>query len=134
EGDQSIWWQRADGKDKAERLIKAEQGESLIPDAWSPGGDTFLFSSRTGSRQYLLRTFTPRDNRSQPFANVQSSNEPNAGFSRDGRWVTYALSGSSGAVLGNVYVRPFPATDEFHIVGPGVSPFWARDRMSLYFV
>jgi Tol biopolymer transport system component len=134
EGDQSIWRQRADGKDKAERLIKAEQGESLIPDAWSPDGDTLLFSSRTGSRQYLLQSFRVRDNRRQPFTNVQSSNEPNAGFSRDGRWVTYALSGGSGTSLGNVYVRPFPASDEVHIVGPGLSPFWARDRMSLYFV
>jgi hypothetical protein len=58
---------------------------------------------------------------------VQSISEPIAGFSYDGRWVTY----TEGA---KVYVRPFPLTDEIHTIGPGVGPFWDRKRLRLYFV
>ena len=136
ENDRSIFWQSADGKGSAEVLMKAEHGESLTPESWSPDGDTLLFTSQTGTRQYVLNAFTRHDKRRQPFANVQSTSQTNAGFSRDGRWVVYSIGAVSGSDngVGTVYVRPFPATDEVHLIGPGVSPFWARDTMSLYFV
>ena len=136
QSDRSIFWQRADGKGTADLLVKAEEGEALTPESWSPDADTLLFSSRTGSRQYILNTFTVHDKRRQPFADVRSTNQVAAGFSRDGHWVAYAIGGVSGNDngTGSVYVRPFPATDEIHPIGPGVSPFWARDAMRLFFV
>jgi serine/threonine protein kinase/Tol biopolymer transport system component len=134
EGDRSIFWQRADGKGPAELLIKAAQGEALIPDSWSPDGDALLFSARTGARTFALRTFTIHDRRSLAFGDLRSNNEPQAGFSKDGRWVAYALGGGPGSGVSSVYVRPFPINDELHLIAPGVSPFWARDSMSLYFV
>jgi hypothetical protein len=133
DGEPSIFWQAADGKGPAEPLIKAGRGETLTPESWSSDQDTLLFSARTGSRAFLLRIFTVHDKQNRPFAAVQSNSEPAAGFSPDGRWVTYTIE-SAGNDVGRVFVRPFPLTDEIHTVGPGVSPFWDRKRLSLYFV
>ena len=94
EGDRSIFWQRADGKGPAEPLIKAAQGEALMPDSWSPDGDTLLFSARKGTGTFALRTFTVHDRRSLAFGDVRSNAEPQAGFSKDGRWVAYTLGSS----------------------------------------
>jgi dipeptidyl aminopeptidase/acylaminoacyl peptidase len=43
EGDLAIW-QRADGSGAAERLKTPEPKTSHIPEAWSPNGDTLMFS------------------------------------------------------------------------------------------
>jgi serine/threonine-protein kinase len=134
EGDRSIFWQRADGKGPAEPLIKAAQGEALMPESWSPDGETLLFSARTGARPFALRTFTVHDKRNLAFGDIRSNSEPQAGFSKDGHWVAYALGSGPGSSLNSVYVRPFPINDELHLIAPGISPFWARDSMRLYFV
>src|SRR5262249_39835558 len=125
QNDRSIVWQRTDGKGAVERLIKAAEGETLVPSAWSPDGDTLFFTRRPGTRPYALNVFTWHDRRRLPFADVQSANQPSPGFSKDGRWVTYSVGGGDGPA--SVHVRPFPATDEDHLIGAGVSPFWARD-------
>jgi hypothetical protein len=105
-----------------------------MPNSWSPDGDTLLFTSRTGTGPYVLSTFTLHDKRRLPFADVRSSNQPSAGFSRDGHWVTYSVGNGLDGGGASIHVRPFPVTDEDHVIGPGVSPFWARNAMKLYFV
>jgi serine/threonine-protein kinase len=134
ENDRSIVWQRADGRGAVQPLIKAAEGEYLMPNSWSPDGDTLLFTSRTGTGPYVLSTFTLHDKRRLPFADVRSSNQPSAGFSRDGHWVTYSVGNGLDGGGASIHVRPFPVTDEDHVIGPGVSPFWARNAMKLYFV
>src|SRR5262245_39413673 len=135
-GDAGIFWQRADGNGPAERLTTADKGESHIPDSWSRDGDILLFSSRTETRQFVLRTFTLHDRKSAPFDDVRSSGELNSTFSPDGRWVAYAEQPLSAnpTGTGTVYVRPFPITDVKYRIGEGINPFWAPDGKALYFV
>ena len=45
-GEQAIYVQRVDGTGRPERLAGAQNGESLIPDSWSPDGRSILLSLR----------------------------------------------------------------------------------------
>src|SRR5438128_2389339 len=56
EGDLGIFWQRADGSGTPERLTRPEQGESHVPNSWSPDGQRFLFSVAKGAT-FSLWTF-----------------------------------------------------------------------------
>jgi len=57
DGVPAIYWQRADGKGTAELLVKADRNETYTPNSWSPDSNTLLFSSRSASGQFALRTF-----------------------------------------------------------------------------
>ena len=106
EGDLGIFWQRADGSGAAERLTKADQGTSHVPESWSPKDERFLFGVTKGS-SVSLWTFSLLDKKATQFGDVQSQSPINAAFSPDGRWVAYTVT--EGAVTG-IYVQPFPAT------------------------
>jgi len=134
EGDDAIFWQRADGSGPAERLTRPEKGQSHIPESWSPDGDTLLFSSNTNGRDFVLQYLTLHDRRVASVAGVTSAGYPQGGFSPDGRWIVYAVVNAARNGTGGVFVRPFPLTSVFFRVGPGVSPFWAPTGRGLYFV
>lgn len=87
EGDRGIFWQRADGSEKAERLTKPDPGVSHIPESWSRTGDRFLFGASTGS-SVSLWTFSVPDRKAEPFGEVRSAFPLNAAFSPDGPRVT----------------------------------------------
>ena len=106
EGDLGIFWQRADGSGRADRLTKADQGTSHVPESWSPKEERFLFGVTKGS-SVSLWTFSLLDKEATQFTDVQSSNPIQAAFSHDGRWVAYTVT--EGAATG-IYVQPFPAT------------------------
>jgi serine/threonine-protein kinase len=133
EGDAGIFWQRADGRGPAERLTRPEKGQIHTPVAWSPDGDTLLFSANmNGQREYALQQLTLHDRKAMPVAGLTSLAFPEGGFSPDGRWITYAVTylGRGG---GGVFVRPFPVTDVAYRVAMGSSPFWAPTGKRLYF-
>jgi hypothetical protein len=134
EGDQAIFWQPADGSGPAERLTRPEKGQSHIPEAWSPNGDTLLFSSRINGREFVLQQLTLHDRRVASVAGVTSTAEPQSGFSPDGRWIVYAVTTAARNGSGGLFVRPFPLTNVVYRIGPGVSAFWAPVGTSLYFV
>ena len=134
EGDDAIFWQRADGSGPAERLTRPEKGKSHIPASWSPDGDTLLFSSDTNGHDFALQYLTLHDRKVAPVAGVTSVAYPHASFSPDGRWILYAVANAARNGAGGVFVRPFPLTSVFFRVGPGVSPFWAPTGKGLYFV
>ena len=50
EGDNGIFWQRADGTGSAERLTKAEEGVEHIPDSWVPNSQSFVFLALKGDK------------------------------------------------------------------------------------
>ena len=106
EGDQGIFWQRADGTGTAERVTKPDEGASHVPDSWSPKGDRFLFTATKGSDSSLW-AFSLRDKKATPFGDVRSRQPINAVFSPDGQWVVYTSTETGTAT---VYVQPFPAT------------------------
>ena len=85
EGDRGIFWQRADGTGAAERLTKPEQGESHVPESWSPMADTLLFA-RTKDSRVSLSTLSLRDKKVESFGNIESLGSMDPVFSPDGRW------------------------------------------------
>jgi len=123
EGDLGIFWQRADGSGPAERLTKADQGTSHVPESWSPKGERFLFGVTKGSSRSLW-SFSLLDKKATQFADAQSPNPISAAFSPDGRWVAYTVN-TEGVI--STYVQPFPATGAKYLVSKGASPVWSRD-------
>jgi serine/threonine-protein kinase len=109
DGDLGIWWQDADGGG-VERLTRAPAGESHTPDAWSPSGDTLLFTVTRESRNTLW-ALSNKDHRVERVNGIESTLPINAVFSPDGRWIAYEAASPSDANRGNprfVYVEPFP--------------------------
>jgi serine/threonine-protein kinase len=133
EGDEAIFWQRADGSGPAERLTRPEKGQSHIPESWSPDGDTLLFNSNTTGRDFTVHYLTLHDRKVASVAGLTSAAYPQASFSPDGRWIVYAEVNAALNRAGDVFVRPFPVTNVVYSVGLGVSPFWAPVGKSLYF-
>jgi serine/threonine-protein kinase len=134
DGDLGIFWQRADGSGTPERLTRPEPGQSHLPNAWSPTGDTLLFSSSTDA-SISLWTLSLRDRKAAPFGDVQSSNPPNASFSPDGRWVAYN-SNDTETRANDIFVQRFPSTGaKYQVPGPPnkVNPFWSPRRNELYY-
>jgi serine/threonine-protein kinase len=126
EGDQAIWWQRADGTDNAARLTKPEQGHTHIPDASSPKDDAFLFEDANGSN-LALWTLSLSDKKVAPFGAVRTFYPSNfllsAVFSPDGKWIAYTAR-ETETQMPILYVRPFPATASISPIGSGATPIW----------
>ena len=131
-GKQGIYVQRVDGTGRAERLAAAQNGESFIPDSWSPDGRSILLSVEKGS-EFSLWTLSVQDGRVRPLG-VTSQRMMGATFSPDGRWIAYSLSGGNDRTLMSpdrgVFVQPFPATGAIY-QAPKVlidfHPVWAPD-------
>ena len=125
EQDLGIFWQRADGAGTIERFTRPEPGTTHVPHAWTPRGDTLLFSVTKGSVMALW-TLSLLDRKLAPFGGVQSSSSrpPNPVFSPDGHWVA----------ISSVFVQPFPATGStYQISGDGTHPLWSADGKELFF-
>ena len=130
EGDEAIFWQRADNTAQAERLTMAEPGTSQVPQSWSPDRNGFLFTTRTGS-EVSLSWYSLNDKKATPFGDVKSNgNSLAAMFSPNGRWVAYH-QGDAGRL--SVFVQSFPATGTKHSVASGIQPLWAHDGRRLFY-
>jgi serine/threonine-protein kinase len=128
DGDDSIFWQQADGAGTAERLTKAESGISHIPSSWSPDGKFLAYTvvkvgvSATGQVWVLSLD----DRRATLFAERAT----NPDFSPDGRWLAYQTDETG---QNQVFVQPFPATGARYPVVAGGHPFWSYDGSELFF-
>src|SRR5262249_5958763 len=71
EGDRGIYWEPAGGG-AAERLTKAEDGASHVPESWSPSGDHFLYTIAKDS-SVTLWDLSIRDKKSTRFDDVSSA-------------------------------------------------------------
>jgi Tol biopolymer transport system component len=132
EGDLGIWWQRADGNSPAERLTKADEGTSHVPESWSPQGDRLLVSI-VKSAGNALSTLSMPDKKLVAFGDVHSQEPTDAVFSPDGRWVAYQTGNNSAHSL---YVEPFPRTGTKYQISNGNAhhPLWSRDGKELFYV
>ncbi len=97
QGDLGIFWQPADGGAAAIRLTTPAQGAVHVPESWSPDGKHLLFTEQKDSA-YVLFSLSLDDLTPTPFGNVKSSQPTSAGFSADGRWITYASAAEGGGV------------------------------------
>jgi Tol biopolymer transport system component len=106
EGDKGIFSQSADGG-PVERLTTPEPGTEHIPESWY--GDTLLFDVVKGP-DVSLWTTSIREKAPKPFGGVHSSSQTGATFSRDGRWIAYAITAQDKTSKTAIAVQPFPAT------------------------
>ena len=127
EGDRGIFWQPAEGG-KAERLTKADDGLSHVPEAWAPTGDRLLYTVTKGSR-VTLWTLSLKERTSARFGAVEASMPIGSVFSPDGRWIAYAIDNT-------VYVQPIPpngSTYQISSTNGGHHPVWSWDGKELFF-
>src|SRR5262249_52713329 len=85
EGDDSIFWQKADGTGTAERLTKAEPGAFHVPHSWSPDGKYLAYTVVKNGSDGAVWILSLDDRKSTLFVDKASQ----AAFSPDGRWVAY---------------------------------------------
>jgi Tol biopolymer transport system component len=138
EGDLAIFAQRADGTGPIERLTKAGQGESHIPESWSPDGSYISFAVLKDAK-YALSILSVRDGKIESFGKVVSPEPTSSVFSPDGRWLAYHFAPETRIAGrdGGVFVQPFPATGEIHQapkVERDFQPVWSRDGSELFYV
>ena len=133
DGDLGIFWTPADGGN-GERLTRADQGTSHVPESWSPTGGHFVYSNST-ERDYSLWTFSMQTRKATPFDAVHSSNPTGAVFSPDGRWVAYTITEQGRTT---VAVQPFPPTGTKYQLfsGPNDGPHhavWSPNGNALFY-
>jgi dipeptidyl aminopeptidase/acylaminoacyl peptidase len=129
EGDQAIYWQRADGSGEAERLTTPHAGAAHAPEAFSPDGEHLLLRVATGESVGLW--WWSRQDRSLHRLEDDAARAANATFSPDGRWVAYTVRHERGEAVS--VVRPFPPTPaRYQLPIPeqganlGIHPVWSR--------
>ena len=134
EGGAGIFWQKADGSGTAERLTKAEEGTTHIPDSWSKDGKTMSFSVDKGTESGIWLLSLP-DKKIAPFAQVSGARLMNSIFSPDAKWLAYQ---SNETKRNEIYVQPFPAAGgtKYQISNDSTShhPLWSRDGNEMFFV
>jgi serine/threonine-protein kinase len=138
EGDLAIFSQRADGTGPVERLTKPEQGESHVPESWSPDGKHVSFSVVKGPT-FSLWMLSVDDKKTTPYGGVQSREPIESVFSPDGRWIAYDSSAAPGNQSPNrgVYVQPFPATGAIYQLPRqrlDFHPVWSSSGRELIYV
>ena len=127
DGDRGIFWLSVDGG-KAERLTKADEGTSHVPEAWAPDGDRFLYTVTKGS-SVTLWTVSLKEQTNTRVDAVESYAPIGAVFSPDGRWIAYATNNT-------VYVQPFPPTGSQYQVSrtnAGHHPIWSSVGKELFY-
>src|SRR5262245_3107873 len=112
-----------------ELILKSDQDK--IPTSWSPDGRFLLFSSndpKTRSDIWLL----PLSGERKPESfSTTPANEGFARFSPDGHWVAYT-SDESGTP--QIYLQPFPRSNQRIQVAGGLNPHWRKDGGELFFI
>jgi len=130
-GTQDIYWKMADGSGEAEKLIGGQNQQ--WPDSWSPDGRTLIFGEfNTVTGNDIWQLSTDGDRKAEPLVGTNSS-ELLLSLSPDGRWLAYT-SDESGEF--QIYVRPYPVTEERHQVStaPGSEePIWSQSGDELFY-
>jgi len=129
-GTASIFSQRADGTEPAERLTTALPNTQHLPESVSPDGRYMLYAE-VASATASLWLYAFDQKKAVRFGDVQSSNVPTATFSPDGRWVAYSTIADDRTF--HIYVQPFPPNGAKYEISRGIHPFWSRDGKELFF-
>jgi len=124
----------ADGAGPAQPLIEDNSQED-VPDSWSPDGRYIAFTRsdvRGGTTSQIWMLPLLGDKKPFPFL-TGDSNEFEASFSPNGKWLAY-VSDESGR--NEVYIVPFPKRSGRWQVSTegGEAPHWQRDEKELFYV
>ena len=125
----NLFWQAADGSDKAERLVTST-GQQSSP-SWSPDGQALAYTDNdpaTGTDIWVLRL---SDRKAQPFLRTPA-NESSPQFSPDGHWLAY-VSDESGRY--ETYVQPYPGPGGKYQISTegGTEPVWNHNGRELFY-
>jgi eukaryotic-like serine/threonine-protein kinase len=127
EGATGLYRKRADGTGEEEFLVR-RPNTWLIPEDWSPDGQSLLFSEPTGRGDTDVWLYS--GGKATPLL-ATGFNEASARFSPDGRFI--AFDADDGGV-NHVYVQPFPAGPRTPIsIEEAGWPQWTADGRQLLF-
>ncbi|HET7435547.1 MAG TPA: protein kinase [Thermoanaerobaculia bacterium] len=115
-----------------ERLMMKPATSSVYAQAWSPANDVVLYRAEEPSTGFDVLALSLHGGETTPYLNAPTD-ESQAQFSPDGRWVAYASSESGRH---EVYVQPYPATGAKWQVSTegGEQPRWRRDARELFYL
>ncbi len=133
----TLHWTRADGTGEPERLTEGQN--TRVPTSWHPGGRILAFEERSRPGNSDLMILELQGDEMSGFKPEKArvflespSQEVQAAFSPDGRWLAYASDASGRS---EIYVRPFPGPGGTWQVstGGGQHPVWSSKRAELYY-
>jgi serine/threonine-protein kinase len=127
-GVQGVYWQRADGTDDAELLVRPARAA----ESWSPDGERVTFLTQSQANSYDVWSYSMRDRKAAPLIAAPKTAQMGSRFSPDGRWLAYESDESSRL---EIYVQPFPFTGaRYQVTKDGGSrALWSPDGRQLYF-
>lgn len=126
-GTLDLYWRPADFSGEAELLLEAP--EHLVPQSWSPDGQTLVYTKRSG--QTRIDIWSLVDGVSSPVV-VREANDFAPLLAPDGQWLAY-VSDQTGE--NRVYLQGFPEGGRVIPVstGGGTEPVWSRDGRELFY-
>ena len=115
-----------------ERALIPQPSGSTYAQSWSADGDHILYRVQDTKSGYDIWALSRRSGESASYLNGPSD-ESQANFSPDGRWVAYTSTESGRP---EVYVQPFPATGaKWQVsVNGGEQARWRRDGRELFYL
>jgi serine/threonine-protein kinase len=129
----ALWQHRADGSGSARLLLEDEL--DISEGLWSPDGTWLIYSTielaEFGQDIYGIRPGV--DSVPRPLV-VTDFQESSPTLSPDGRWLAYRSTQSG---RNEVYVRPFPNTDDGRWQvsrAGGTEPLWSHSGRELFYV
>ena len=128
-GQQSVFWQLADGSGGREQINVGEQLQ--VPSSISPDGRFLSYYQVDPNTQRDIWILDLRDRKARPFLQTRF-NESASAFSPDGRWLAY-VSDESGR--SEIYVQPFPGPGGKWQISTegGTEPVWNRNGRELVY-
>jgi Tol biopolymer transport system component len=134
--DSGIFWIRADGAGKPQRLTQNKRGQ--FPYSFSPDGKQLAYTE-TGLIGYELWIVPVENDGAQlgggkPKIFLQTpASETGMAFSPDGRWIAYAFTESGAAT--EIYVRAFPDNGGKWQISSGGGTFavWSPNGHELFY-
>lgn len=119
------------GDNRPERKL-LEHGRELIPDSWSPDGNTLIVAARASISGTELRAVSIADPTQSTCLLPEDETGYQSRFSPDGRW--YAYTGYATGRIG-LFVRPFPGPGRKSQVSDvaGHTPRFRKDGKELMF-
>jgi Tol biopolymer transport system component len=128
-GVQNLYWMRADGSDRAERLTTSDFNQ--LAASWSADGRDLIFVEERRETRDDIYALSMADRTTRPVLQ-NPSGETHPTMSPDGRWLAY-VSDDSGRP--EVFVTAYggPAGRVQISVAGGSNPRWTKDGRALVF-